>query len=158
MTPKPILILAAAGAALLGAGLARAALASEIYYEAYTVGTFIDADEVQQNQVFGVSTLIAPNTAAAYITCVPSAPGGVGCSFDPAQLPTPTHWYQRENLPTSVAAQAHSDWGVAEVRSFKSGGENGDIQLPNIGRRSYFARATAYWQEASPTSRLRQAW
>jgi hypothetical protein len=137
-------------AVLLGTALlplAPAFAESRVIRGAGTIGYYIGEDGVLQNKVNGSALFPDPLTMRSYLTCVAPEPGAVGCSFDPALLPTPTHWYQRENLPTSAAAEAQADWGVARVRTFSGGATPGEIQLPT-GRRSYLAGATVEWQES----------
>lgn len=143
--------LTAARAGLFVAALLplSAALAeSRVERAVRTVGSFIGEDGFVQNQVEGSVSFPDALTTKSYVTCVAPQPGEVGCSFDPAQLPTPTHWYQRESLPTGAAAEAQADWGVARVRTFSGGTTPGEIQGPSGTRRSYYAVANAQWQEA----------
>jgi hypothetical protein len=121
---------------------------SQLTRHVYTNGAFIGTDGYVQNLLEGVPHAVDPLTVASYVTCVAPHEGEVGCSFDPALQPPITHWYQREGLPTSAAAQAQADWGVARVRSFSGGAASGEIEVPNNGSRSYYATATAEWQEA----------
>lgn len=149
MTPNRRLV-CAARAALFGMALLPLAPAfgeSQLTRIPYTVGSFIGTDGYVQNQVFGTVSSPDPLTFRSYVTCVAPQAGEVGCSFDPAFLPTPTHWYQRENLPTSAAAEAQADWGVARVRTYSGGATPGEIQGPSGTRRSYYADSTASWQE-----------
>lgn len=150
MTPNRPLM-SAARAALFCAALLPLASAfgeSRVSRSAGTVGAFIGADGFPTNTVNGSAVFPDPLTMKSYLTCVAPNPGEVGCSFDPAQLPTPTHWYQREDLPTSAAAEAQADWGVLRVRTFSGGATPGEIQGPSGTSRSYYAGATAEWQES----------
>ena len=150
MTPNRS-IESAVRAALFGAALLQLAPAfaeSRVSASAGTIGAFIDEFGDLQNQVNGSSIFPDALSMKSYLTCVAPQPGEVGCSFDPAALPTPTHWYQREALPTSAAAEAQADWGVARARTFTGGVTAGEIQGPSGSRRSYYAGATAEWQEA----------
>ncbi len=114
-----------------------------------TVGSAIGLDGFVQNQVEGTYSTSgsAPPIFKSYLSCVAPTPGDVGCSFDPALLPTPTHWYQRQGLPTSAAAETQADWGVARVRTYAGGIGNGDITSPSGIPRQYYATAMAGWQE-----------
>jgi hypothetical protein len=115
--------------------------------DAYTNGAYLGDDGFVRNFVEGATSYPDALSVQSYMSCVSAVPGAVGCSFDPALLPPVTHWYQRPSLPTSAAAHAQADWGVARVRTFRGGAVGGEDGVPGAGSRSYYATAKAEWQE-----------
>lgn len=92
---------------------------SRVNKGAGTIGYLISPDDVVLIKENGSAIFPDALTMHSYFTCV-------GCTYDPAQIPTPTHWYQRAYLPTSAAAQAQADWGVARVRTYSGGQPPGE--------------------------------
>jgi hypothetical protein len=150
MTPSRFHHAVGLAAAVAALGFASSAAHATFGLEAtpYTTGSFIPTDpELSVNTGFGTITVLPDGSKINHMGCIASTPGGVGCTTSGLPIVVDT-WYKRPDQPTRAAAQVFADYGVLKARTWGTAGETGDISPGEpLGRRSFFARATAEWRD-----------